>query len=85
MIGLGVWSEAEHEKLTKEIEAEVLKAQKEAESYGSLADGHTSATARCSTTSTRTCRTTCAASGASWESDRGADDDDPGAAQRRWT
>jgi 2-oxoisovalerate dehydrogenase E1 component alpha subunit len=40
MIGLGIWSEEEHEKLQKELEADVLKAQKEAESYGSLADGH---------------------------------------------
>ena len=40
MIGIGIWSDAEHEKLTKELEADVLKAQKEAESYGSLADGH---------------------------------------------
>jgi 2-oxoisovalerate dehydrogenase E1 component alpha subunit len=40
MIGLGIWSEAEHEKLAKELEADVIKAQKEAEGYGSLADGH---------------------------------------------
>ena len=40
MISIGIWSEEEHEKLTKEIEADVVKAQKEAESYGSLADGH---------------------------------------------
>jgi 2-oxoisovalerate dehydrogenase E1 component alpha subunit len=40
MIGIGIWSEEEHEKLTKQIEADVVKAQKEAESYGSLADGH---------------------------------------------
>jgi hypothetical protein len=40
MIAIGIWSEAEHEKLQKEIEAEVMKAQKEAESFGSLADGH---------------------------------------------
>ena len=40
MIAIGIWSEAEHEKLTKQIEAEVIKAQKEAEQYGSLADGH---------------------------------------------
>jgi 2-oxoisovalerate dehydrogenase E1 component alpha subunit len=41
MVAIGAWSDAEHEKLAKEIEAEVIKAQKEAESYGSLADGHT--------------------------------------------
>ena len=40
MIAIGIWSEDEHQKLTKELEADVLKAQKEAESYGSLADGH---------------------------------------------
>jgi 2-oxoisovalerate dehydrogenase E1 component alpha subunit len=40
LIGLGTWSEEEHEKLQKELEADVMKAQKEAESYGSLADGH---------------------------------------------
>ena len=40
MIATGVWSEAEHGKLQQEIEAEVIKAQKEAESFGSLADGH---------------------------------------------
>ena len=37
---LGAWSEEEHAKVQKEVEAEVLAAQKEAESYGSLADGH---------------------------------------------
>jgi 2-oxoisovalerate dehydrogenase E1 component alpha subunit len=40
MIAIGIWSEAEHEKLTKQLEADVIKAQKEAEQYGSLADGH---------------------------------------------
>jgi 2-oxoisovalerate dehydrogenase E1 component alpha subunit len=40
MIAIGIWSEAEHEKLTKQMEADVIKAQKEAEQYGSLADGH---------------------------------------------
>jgi 2-oxoisovalerate dehydrogenase E1 component alpha subunit len=40
MVAIGAWSEAEHGKLQQEIEAEVIKAQKEAESYGSLADGH---------------------------------------------
>ena len=36
-----MWSEPDHAALQKELEAEVLKAQKEAESFGSLADGHT--------------------------------------------
>ena len=40
MIASGVWSEEAHAKLQKDLEAEVLAAQKEAESYGSLADGH---------------------------------------------
>src|SRR5262245_25698175 len=34
-----VWSEAQHEKLQKEVEEEVIAAQKEAESYGTLASG----------------------------------------------
>jgi 2-oxoisovalerate dehydrogenase E1 component alpha subunit len=37
---LGVWSDEEHEATQKELEAEVLAALKEAERYGSLADGH---------------------------------------------
>ena len=40
LIQLGAWSEAEHEALQKEVDALVLAAQKEAESYGTLADGH---------------------------------------------
>ncbi len=40
MIVKGVWSEEQHAALQKEVEAEVIAAQKEAESYGSLADGH---------------------------------------------
>ncbi len=40
MLALGIWTEAEHEALQKDVEAEVAKAQKEAESYGTLADGH---------------------------------------------
>jgi 2-oxoisovalerate dehydrogenase E1 component alpha subunit len=40
MIVSGVWSEEQHAALQKEVEAEVAAAQKEAESYGSLADGH---------------------------------------------
>ena len=40
LIGLGVWSDAEHEATQKELEALVAAAQKEAESYGTMADGH---------------------------------------------
>jgi 2-oxoisovalerate dehydrogenase E1 component alpha subunit len=40
LIVLGVWSEQEHEQVHKELEAEVAAAQKEAESHGSLLDGH---------------------------------------------
>ena len=40
MIAIGIWSEEEHAALQKQLEADVLAAQKEAESYGSLADGH---------------------------------------------
>src|SRR5690606_25853112 len=40
LIAIGAWSEEEHAALQESIEAEVLAAQKEAESYGSLADGH---------------------------------------------
>jgi 2-oxoisovalerate dehydrogenase E1 component alpha subunit len=39
MIARGIWSEEKHAELQKRIEAEVLKAQKDAEGYGSLADG----------------------------------------------
>ncbi len=39
LIGLGIWSDAEHEATQKELEAEVAAAQKEAEKYGSMADG----------------------------------------------
>jgi len=35
-----LWSEAEHSQLQAELEAEVAGAQKEAESYGTLLDGH---------------------------------------------
>ena len=37
---LNIWSEAEHEATQKEVETEVLAAQKEAEKYGTLADSH---------------------------------------------
>ncbi|HYP31249.1 MAG TPA: 3-methyl-2-oxobutanoate dehydrogenase (2-methylpropanoyl-transferring) subunit alpha, partial [Burkholderiaceae bacterium] len=40
LIGLGAWSEAEHEKARAEIEAQVAEAQKEAERSGTLLDGH---------------------------------------------
>jgi len=40
LIKIGVWSDAEHDAAQKELEAEVIAAQKEAEQYGSLADGH---------------------------------------------
>lgn len=40
MIGLGIWSEQEHEETQKELEAEVMAAQKEAEQYGTLSSGY---------------------------------------------
>jgi 2-oxoisovalerate dehydrogenase E1 component alpha subunit len=40
LIGLGEWSDAQHEQAQKELEAEVAAAQKEAESHGTLLDGH---------------------------------------------
>ena len=40
LIALGAWSEPEHEATQKEMEAAVAAAQKEAEQYGTLADGH---------------------------------------------
>lgn len=36
---IGAWSDAEHDRVQAELEAEVLAAQKEAEQYGTLADG----------------------------------------------
>lgn len=36
---IGAWSDEEHERVQAELEAEVLAAQKEAEQYGTLADG----------------------------------------------
>ena len=41
LIVLGIWSDAEHEAVQREVEAEVAAAQKEAEKYGTLADGPT--------------------------------------------
>ena len=40
LIAIGAWSESDHEAATKELEAEVMAAQKEAERYGTLLDGH---------------------------------------------
>ncbi len=40
LIAQGVWSEEEHERTQQALEAEVAAAQKEAESHGSLLDGH---------------------------------------------
>ncbi|UUC47994.1 3-methyl-2-oxobutanoate dehydrogenase (2-methylpropanoyl-transferring) subunit alpha [Pseudomonas citronellolis] len=40
LLALGIWSEEQHEVLHKELEAEVMAAQKEAERHGSLVDGH---------------------------------------------
>jgi len=41
LINLGIWSDQEHEDTQKEIEAEVIAAQKEAEQYGTLSSGYT--------------------------------------------
>ncbi|MEO8123830.1 MAG: 3-methyl-2-oxobutanoate dehydrogenase (2-methylpropanoyl-transferring) subunit alpha [Burkholderiales bacterium] len=40
LIALGEWSDAQHAQAQAELEAEVMAAQKEAESYGTLLDGH---------------------------------------------
>jgi 2-oxoisovalerate dehydrogenase E1 component alpha subunit len=40
LIGLGKWSEQEHEEMQKTLDAEVAAALKEAAQYGSLLDGH---------------------------------------------
>lgn len=40
LIARGEWSEERHAAAQQELEAEIAAAQKEAESYGSLADGH---------------------------------------------
>ncbi|HMN21472.1 MAG TPA: 3-methyl-2-oxobutanoate dehydrogenase (2-methylpropanoyl-transferring) subunit alpha [Ottowia sp.] len=39
LIAIGEWSEAQHAQAQKDLEAEVIAAQKEAESYGTLLDG----------------------------------------------
>jgi len=41
LIAIGAWSEDEHAATLKELEVEVAAAQKEAERYGTLIDGHT--------------------------------------------
>jgi 2-oxoisovalerate dehydrogenase E1 component alpha subunit len=45
LIGLGIWSDAQHEQLKSELEAEIAAAQAEAESFGTLLDGHIPSTA----------------------------------------
>ena len=45
VIGLGIWSEEEHEQTLKELEAQVIAAQKEAESHGTRATGQISSAA----------------------------------------
>ena len=39
LIAIGEWSDAQHEHTQKELEAEVIAAQKEAERHGTLLDG----------------------------------------------
>jgi 2-oxoisovalerate dehydrogenase E1 component alpha subunit len=40
LIALGAWSEDDQARVQKEVEKDVLAAQKEAEGYGTLASGH---------------------------------------------
>jgi 2-oxoisovalerate dehydrogenase E1 component alpha subunit len=40
LIRIGEWSEEQHAQAQKELEAEVAAAQKQAESWGTLLDGH---------------------------------------------
>ena len=40
LVAIGALTEDDHARMQKEVEEEVLAAQKEAESYGSLASGH---------------------------------------------
>ncbi|MDQ2136631.1 3-methyl-2-oxobutanoate dehydrogenase (2-methylpropanoyl-transferring) subunit alpha [Alcaligenaceae bacterium B3P038] len=40
LIGLGIWSDEEHDALRASLEAEIIAAQKEAERHGTLVDGH---------------------------------------------
>lgn len=43
LIGLGAWSEEQHEQAQARIQQEVIAAQRQAESYGTLSNGQTSA------------------------------------------
>ena len=45
LIGVGAWSEREHEQTQTELEQEVNAAQREAERYGTLIDGRTASAA----------------------------------------
>lgn len=45
MIGLGIWSDDQHDKALAEIQEAVIAAQRQAESYGTLATGQTSSPA----------------------------------------
>jgi 2-oxoisovalerate dehydrogenase E1 component alpha subunit len=40
LMNIGAWSDQEHQQVQAELEAEVAAAQKEAESHGTLLDGH---------------------------------------------
>ena len=40
MLRLGIWSDEQHAQLQAQLEAEVADAQKQAESFGTLLDGH---------------------------------------------
>ena len=40
LIGIGAWSEQEHAETQKELELQVIAAQKEAEQYGTMASGN---------------------------------------------
>ncbi len=40
LIAIGEWSDSQHQQAQSELEAEVLAAQKEAETHGTLLDGH---------------------------------------------
>ncbi len=69
MIGLGDWSDERHEATQKELEAEVVAAQKEAEKYGTMADGRMRSAAKCLKMFTRRCQSTCAGNARNWGSD----------------
>ncbi|PLC53696.1 3-methyl-2-oxobutanoate dehydrogenase (2-methylpropanoyl-transferring) subunit alpha [Pollutimonas nitritireducens] len=45
LMRIGAWSEEEHQRTQKDYEAEVIAAQKQAESHGTLATGQTSSVA----------------------------------------